>query len=148
MNIRKLGEICDIASGGTPSRSNPEYWQNGNIPWIKIGNIRGKLISEADEFITEKGLNNSSAKMLRKGTILYTIFATLGEVGILDIDACTNQAIAGITIKSVTEVCRDYLYYYLKSTKNYVSGIGRGVAICPCSVISKFHFLVSMSSSK
>ena len=66
--------------------------------------------------------------MLSKGTILYTIFATLGEVGILTIDACTNQAIAGITIKNQDEVLADYLYYYLKSKKSYVNNLGRGVA--------------------
>ena len=66
--------------------------------------------------------------MLLKGTILYTIFATLGEVGVLTIDACTNQAIAGITIKNKDIIYSDYLYYYLKSKKNYVKYIGRGVA--------------------
>ena len=127
MEYRKLGDICDVVSGGTPSRSKPEYW-DGDIPWIKIGNIKGKYVSEADEFITEEGLAGSSAKMLSKGTILYTIFATLGEAGVLTIDACTNQAIAGITIKNDDIIDRDYLYYYLKSKKNYVNDIGRGVA--------------------
>ena len=124
----RLGDICDIVSGGTPSRSKIEYWQDGTIPWIKIGNIKGKHVAEADEHITKAGLDGSSAKMLSKGTILYTIFATLGEVGILDIEACTNQAIAGISIREPSEIISDYLYYYLKSKKNYVNGIGRGVA--------------------
>ena len=128
MRTVRLGDICDIVSGGTPSRSNPEFWQDGNIPWIKIGNIKGKHISEADEYVTQKGLDGSSAKMLPKGTILYTIFATLGEVGILDIEACTNQAIAGITVRDPLKVQTEYLYYYLKSKKNYVNEIGRGVA--------------------
>ena len=66
--------------------------------------------------------------MLNKGTVLYTIFATLGEVGILKINACTNQAIAGLTIKDPTKLSTDYLYYYLKSKKSYVNSIGRGVA--------------------
>ena len=127
MEFRKLGDICEVVSGGTPSKSKSEYW-NGDIPWIKIGNIKGKFVSEADEFITEKGLAGSSAKLLSKGTILYTIFATLGEVGVLTINACTNQAIAGITIKNEDIVESDYLYYYLKSKKNYVKYIGRGVA--------------------
>ena len=127
MEYRKLGDICDVVSGGTPSRSKPEYW-DGDIPWRKIGNSKGKYVSEADEFITEEGLAGSSAKMLSKGTILYTIFATLGEAGVLTIDACTNQAIAGITIKNDDIIDRDYLYYYLKSKKNYVNDIGRGVA--------------------
>ena len=127
MESRKLGDICEVVSGGTPLKSKSEFW-NGDIPWIKIGNIKGKFVSEADEFITEKGLAGSSAKMLLKGKILYTIFATLGEVGVLTIDACTNQAIAGITIKNKDIVDSDYLYYYLKSKKNYVKYIGRGVA--------------------
>ena len=128
MHKVKLSEICTIVSGGTPSRAKPEYWQNGTIPWIKIGNINTKWVDSADEYITEAGFNNSSAKMLSKGTILYTIFATLGEVGILKIAACTNQAIAGITINDSEKVIPDYLYYYLKSKKPFVNGIGRGVA--------------------
>ena len=127
MQYKTLGEICDVVSGGTPSRSKQEYW-NGDIPWIKIGNIKSKYVSEADEFITEAGLSGSSAKMLKKGTILYTIFATLGEAGVLTIDACTNQAIAGISIKDESVIDRDYLFYYLKSKKNYVNEVGRGVA--------------------
>ena len=125
---KRLGDICTVVSGGTPTRSKAEYWNNGDIPWVKIGNIKSKYVTEADEFITKAGLEGSSAKMLPKGTILYTIFATLGEVGILDFDACTNQAIAGITIKKDNEILPDYLFYYLKSKKKYVDGIGRGVA--------------------
>ena len=128
MKYKTLGELCDVVSGGTPARSKPEYWNNGTIPWIKIGNIKSKYVNTADEFITQSGLDGSSAKMLSRGTILYTIFATLGEVGILDIDACTNQAIAGITIKNTEDLLTDYLYYYLKSKKDYVNGVGRGVA--------------------
>lgn len=127
MEYTSIGESCSVVSGGTPSRSKNEYWENGNIPWIKIGNIKSKYVNEYDELITEQGLNNSSAKLLKKGTILYTIFATLGEVGILDIEACTNQAIAGINITD-SRITTDYLYYYLKSKKDYVNNIGRGVA--------------------
>ena len=127
MEYTSIGESCSVVSGGTPSRSKNEYWENGNIPWIKIGNIKSKYVNEYDELITEQGLNNSSAKLLKKGTILYTIFATLGEVGILDIEACTNQAIAGINITD-SRITSDYLYYYLKSKKDYVNNIGRGVA--------------------
>ena len=127
MEYTTIGESCSVVSGGTPSRSKNEYWIDGTIPWIKIGNIKSKYVNEYDELITEKGLNNSSAKLLEKGTILYTIFATLGEVGILDIEACTNQAIAGITIND-SRITTDYLYYYLKSKKDYVNNIGRGVA--------------------
>lgn len=127
MEYTSIGESCSVVSGGTPSRSKNQYWENGNIPWIKIGNIKSKYVNEYDELITEQGLNNSSAKLLKKGTILYTIFATLGEVGILDVEACTNQAIAGINITD-SRITTDYLYYFLKSKKDYVNNIGRGVA--------------------
>ena len=128
MEVKTLGELCNIVSGGTPSRSKTEFWDEGTIPWIKIGNIKGKYVNEADEYITQAGLEGSSAKMLARGTVLYTIFATLGEVGILGIDACTNQAIAGLMIKDTNQLNTDYLYYYLKSKKNYVNKISRGVA--------------------
>ena len=128
MQYKTLDSLCKVASGGTPSRSKKEYWDGGDIPWIKIGNIKSKVVSNADEYITEAGLNNSSAKLFKKGTILYTIFATLGEVGILDFDACTNQAIAGISIEKTEEITTDYLYYYLKSKQAEVNQIGRGVA--------------------
>ena len=123
----KLRELCTIQSGGTPSRSKPEYWENGSIPWVKISDFDGKYVSHTEEKITECGLLSSSAKVFPKGTLLYTIFATLGEVCILDIDAATNQAIAGITIKN-DNVDEYYLFYFLTSLKTYVNRIGRGVA--------------------
>ncbi len=122
----RLGDVAKISSGGTPSRSNPEYWDNGIIPWVKIGDIDGKYINETEESITESGLNNSSAKKFPKGTLLYTIFATLGEVSILNIDAATNQAIAGIQFDD--SVNTDYAYYFLLSLQNIVKNAGRGVA--------------------
>lgn len=123
----KLGDICDIKSGGTPSRSNTNYWNNGNIPWVKISDFNSIYIENTEEFITQEGLNKSSAKMIEKGSLLFTIFATLGEVAILNIDATTNQAIASLTITDES-VKQKYLYYFLCSLKEYVNSIGRGVA--------------------
>lgn len=125
--MAKLGDICTIQSGGTPSRGNKEYWQNGTIPWVKISDFSGKYLDHTSERITQAGLDGSSAKIFTKGTILYTIFATLGETCILDIDATTNQAIAGLKLND-DSVLLDYLYYYLLSKKEYVNEIGRGVA--------------------
>ncbi len=125
-NESKLGDLCEIRAGGTPSRSNSEYWNNGDIPWIKIGDINNKYVKSASEYITLDGLNNSSAKLFKKGTILYTIFATVGEVAILDFDATTNQAIVGLNHNE--KIDTNYLYYFLKSQKDKISNIGRGVA--------------------
>ena len=124
----RLGDVCEIQSGGTPSRSKTEYWKNGTIPWVKIGDFSGKYLNKTTEHITQKGLENSSAKLFSKGTILYSIFATLGEATILNIDATTNQAIAGIKIKDKSSIDIDYLFAYLKSLKEEVNRIGRGVA--------------------
>ena len=123
----KLGEICEIQAGGTPSRNKQEFWVQGNIPWVKIKDINSKYISKVEEHITELGLQFSSAKLFSRGTILYTIFATIGEVAILDIDAATNQAIAGLHLKS-EKVLKDYLYFFLLSIKNRVKNDSRGVA--------------------
>ncbi|HEB9343017.1 TPA: restriction endonuclease subunit S [Campylobacter coli] len=125
--VKKLGNIAEISSGGTPSRNKKEYWDNGTIPWVKIKDIKEKFISTTEEFITEDGLKNSSAKLFKKGTLLYSIFATLGEVAILDIDATTNQAIAGINIKE-NNINSLYLMYFLRSIKDEISNKGRGVA--------------------
>lgn len=125
--VRKLGDISSIRSGGTPSRTESSYWKDGIIPWVKISDINNMLVKSTSECITEEGLKNSSAKILNRGDIIYTIFATLGEVAILDIDAATNQAIAGIEINEDI-VNKKYLYYFLKSVKEAIISKGRGVA--------------------
>ena len=128
VKFKKLGDLCYISSGGTPKRTITDYWDNGKIPWVKISDIKSKHILNTDERITKQGLENSSAKLFPKDTIVYTIFATVGEVGILDITAATNQAIAGIQVKDRTQLRVDYLYYFLKSIKKSVQFLGRGVA--------------------
>ena len=125
--LERLGDVCTIQSGGTPSRSKKEFWDGGTVPWVKISDFDGIYLDSTEEKITEKGLAQSSAKLFTKGTILYSIFATLGEVCILDIDAATNQAIAGITIKD-EDIDQKYLYYFLCSIKPKIMKIGRGVA--------------------
>ncbi|RLF03384.1 MAG: hypothetical protein DRJ59_00805 [Thermoprotei archaeon] len=124
----KLGSIARISAGGTPKRSIKEYW-NGNIPWVKISDIpEHGLVLDTEEKITEEGLKNSSAKIFPKGTILFSIFATIAKVGILGIDAATNQAIAGIQIKNTQIVDRKYLFYCLKNFGLTLAKIGRGMA--------------------
>lgn len=122
----KLGDICEIISGGTPSRDKIEYWHNGTIPWVKIADVKNNVVNQTQEFITELGLENSSAKIFKKGTLLYTIFATLGETSILNIDAATNQAIAALI--ETYDYDTKFLMYCLMSMKDYVNSLGRGVA--------------------
>ena len=115
----KLSDIANISAGGTPRRNIQEYWKNGDIPWLKISDLKETYIKKSKEYITKSGLDNSSTKLFPKGTIVYSIFATLGVVGILDIQATTNQAIAGI-IPNNEIVDSKYLYYCLISEKNKI----------------------------
>lgn len=121
----ELDNLTKIQSGGTPSRSNKSYWQ-GNIPWIKISDIDSLYVDKSTEYITEDGLKNSAARLFPKGTILFTIFATIGRIGILNFDATTNQAIAGLT--PVPLVNKMYLVYSLKELANSIMDKGKGVA--------------------
>ena len=113
----KLGDIFNITSGGTPSRKNTEYYTNGNIKWVKTGDLKKKYIENTEEYITERGLENSSAKIYRNGTVLLAMYgATIGSVAILKTDACTNQACAAFVKNE--KVIPEYLYYFLRSRKN------------------------------
>lgn len=124
----KLGNIARISAGGTPARGVAAYWSNGKIPWLKIADITasGKYVNSASEYITEAGMNNSSAKLMKKGTLLYTIFASIGEVGILNFEATCNQAIANIDLY-IPEMT-NYIYYYLKNLQAYMYSISKGCA--------------------
>ena len=123
----RLSNIANISAGGTPDRGNPDYW-GGSIPWLKISDITSakKYVNSCTEYITEEGMNNSSAKILSAGTILYTIFATIGEVGILNFNATCNQAIAGI--QTYMDSINSYLYYYLVNLQDFMKSLSKGCA--------------------
>lgn len=95
----KLGEVTRAAIGGTPSRKRPDYW-NGAIPWLTTSTIDFGRIRKADEYITEAGLKNSSARIFPKGTVVMAMFgqgATRGKVARLGIAAAFNQACVALT---------------------------------------------------
>jgi type I restriction enzyme S subunit len=94
--IKKLGDVCHTTSGGTPSRQKSSYY-NGNIPWVKSGELDKGLILDTEEKISEEAIKNSSAKVFPKGTLLIALYgATIGKLAFLGIDAATNQAVCGI----------------------------------------------------
>lgn len=114
---KKLGEICKIGSGGTPSRKHAEYY-NGNIPWIKTGELAWNVITEAEEYITEEAVLNSSAKMHCAGSVLVAMYGqglTRGKAAILGINATTNQAVC--SLKPLELLMSEFLFYYFM--KNY-----------------------------
>ena len=123
MDIR-LGDYTTMNSGGTPASSNPEYY-NGEIPFLTISDITnsGKYIKTTEKTITEKGLENSSARMFSVGTIMYAMYASLGKTSIASIELSCSLAILGITPKSCID--GNYLYYVLSSMEEDVKAIGQ-----------------------
>lgn len=113
--LRSIGSMGSVASGGTPSRTNLAYW-NGNIPWVTTTQINFNTIDSAEQFITEEGLNNSAAKLYPPGTLLMAMYGqgkTRGKVAILGVEASTNQACAAILLDR--DVQQDYIFHYLAS---------------------------------
>ena len=110
-NIVRLGDICKTCTGGTPSRNQREFF-GGSIPWFKSGELEDSIITSSEEKITSEGLENSNAKIFPKGTLLIALYgATTGKVGLLGIDASTNQAICAIFPNE--KVNSKFLFYLL-----------------------------------
>ncbi|MCD4673241.1 MAG: restriction endonuclease subunit S [Anaerolineaceae bacterium] len=112
----KVGNIADLTAGGTPSTRIPEYW-NGNIRWMKSGDIHQKRIFEVENRITQKGLDNSSAKMLPVNSVLIALAGqgkTRGTVAINKVELSTNQSVAAI-IPDEEYISFEFLYYILDS---------------------------------
>jgi type I restriction enzyme S subunit len=121
-----LGNLCNVISGGTPKRSVDEYW-NGDIAWVKISDMLQGEITSTDECITELGLSESPARLLEPGTLLLSIFATVGRTAILTIPAATNQAIVGLQLKT-DALNQSYLRHFLDSQAAALKQKSRGVA--------------------
>ena len=102
-----------VTSGGTPNRNTPEYWENGTIPWVKTTELQNNILCRTEEYITEKGLNESSAKIVPADTILIAMYGqgkTRGMTAYLQNEAATNQACA--CIYPSIEVDQKYLWCY------------------------------------
>ncbi|WP_434637066.1 restriction endonuclease subunit S [Sulfurimonas sp. NW7] len=108
---KKLGEMSEMSSGGTPSSKVQEYY-NGKIRWVSISDMTkaGKYLYDTEKKITPKGLENSSAKVFPKNTLLLAMYASIGKCCIAINEVATSQAILGITTK--TKILKEYLYYY------------------------------------
>jgi type I restriction enzyme S subunit len=114
--IKTLGDVCRTSSGGTPSRSRPDFF-NGNIPWVKSGELTDGLVSEVSEFISEEALAGSSAKLLPVGTLLIAMYgATVGKLGVLARAAATNQAVCAIF--PPPDLDAKFLFWYLRRQRS------------------------------
>lgn len=128
MKIQSVKDFCkDMKSGSTPSRTETDYWQNGTIPWLKSGEVHNNVTISVEEFITKKALNETSTKLLPKDTVLMAMYGvTAGEVGYLNIEATTNQAICGMICKNLDDSA--YLYFVLLANQKEISSMSNGGA--------------------
>ena len=116
---KTLSELAKTTSGGTPKRSQKSYW-GGNIPWVKSGELGDSLIQKNSEYITQEGLNNSSAKLFPKGALLIALYgATAGKLGILDFEAATNQAVCYIN-PDKTITFEHYLWLFFSAIRQQI----------------------------
>ena len=121
-----LSCVAQWGSGGTPSRKILAYY-DGEISWIKTGELNDELIYESEEHISSEAIANSSAKLFPIHTVIIAMYgATIGKVGILEIEAATNQACACAV--SSTAIDYKYLFYYAKSQKEAFIKKGKGGA--------------------
>ena len=134
----RMQEIAQWGSGGTPSRKVSEYY-NGDISWVKTGELNDDYIFETEEHITQEAISHSSAKIYPTDTVVIAMYgATIGKVGILGIPAATNQACACAIVKPSTDY--KYLFYYAQSQKDDFIKKGKGGAQPNISQeIIKFH---------
>lgn len=124
-----LEDIClKITSGGTPNRKNPDFYNNGEILWVKTKELNNYFIYDTEEKITKDALNKSSAKLLPKDTILLAMYgATVGELGILSKEMACNQACCALIINPKIADFR-FVFYLLKLYKENIKGLATGAA--------------------
>ena len=118
--------VDDMKNGGTPKRGEPDYWDNGTIPWLKTGEINNNIIIKSEEHITELGLKNSSAKLLPINSIIMALYGkgTAARIGLLKHEATTNQACCAMICNDFNKTLFLYLFllFNQKEIENLASG--------------------------
>lgn len=122
--IKKMPCVVKWSSGGTPKATEKQYYENGTIPWLVIGDLNNGIVTHSESMITELGLSNSSAKLVPPGTLLVAMYGSIGKLGITGMECCTNQAIA--FAKEMYGVTTKYMYYYLAMIKSDLISQGKG----------------------
>lgn len=126
--VKKLGDISSIGTGSTPNRKNKDFYKNGTYPWVKSTEVCNLPIYSVEEYITEEALKNSNCTLYPPNTILMAMYGqgkTRGQIGLLKIEACTNQAVAAImpTKEVVDEI---FLSQHLMLMYEHIRNMARG----------------------
>lgn len=129
----RMGEVAElcarIQAGGTPRRSEPLFWEEGNVPWYKTGDLRDTVLIDSPEMITERALEVSSARSFGPETILMAIYGspTVGRLGLVQTLSSANQAALGL-VADPTKSNTEHLWFVLKELRGYFNRIAQGAA--------------------
>ena len=119
MEYKKIGDLTNVITGGTPSTAKFEYWDNGDIPWLQSGCCQNCDVDFAEKYITQEGYDNSSTRLMPKNTVMIALTgATAGKIGYLNFEACGNQSITGILPCELLN--QRYLFYFLLSQREKI----------------------------
>ena len=123
-----IGEFCtEMKSGGTPSRNHNEYWNKQDYPWLKSGEVHNNIIVSVEEYISQSGLDNSSAKIIPQGSVIMAMYgATAAQVAYLDCDTTTNQACCNMICNSKEDAA--YLFFHLLANQDDIKKLANGGA--------------------
>lgn len=122
--LKTLEDVAKWGSGGTPTSTNSTYY-GGDIPWLIIGDLNDAYIISSEKKITELGLQNSSAKMVKPESVLIAMYGSIGKLGINKIPVATNQAIA-FTSEIYPDISNKYIFYFLLHKRSYLHSLGKG----------------------
>ena len=126
--VMSLGDIStNFIGGGTPSTSNPEYW-DGGIPWMTSANLTNRIVYQGMKYITDKGVRNSATNIVPKGSLLMATRVGIGKIGIAGIDIAISQDLTGIVLNQ-QKVNAEYLYWTIFRKSSYLSLLSQGSTV-------------------
>ena len=124
-----VGEFCkEMKSGGTPSRNHNEYWDKKDYPWLKTGEVQNNVIINVEEYISEEGMKNCSAKIIPRGSVIMAMYGggTVSNIAYLDCDTTTNQACCNMICKSKQDAA--FLFFHLRYHQEDIKRLANGGA--------------------
>jgi type I restriction enzyme S subunit len=125
---KKLGEVCEIIGGGTPSKANNEFY-GGDIRWATVGDMKGEIITDTEYKITKDAVKNSSTNMIPKGNVIIATRVGLGKICLIYHDTAINQDLRGIVPINPDRLSVDFLYRWFKSIAHKIVEEGTGATV-------------------
>ncbi|HYW58370.1 MAG TPA: restriction endonuclease subunit S [Polaromonas sp.] len=131
---KAMGDIADVVSGGTPKTSDATNFGSGDIPWLTPADLSGyaeKYVAHGARFLSSKGLQSCSAKVIPAGAVLFTSRAPIGYVAIASNPIATNQGFKNFVLRG--DVLPEYVYWWLKGAKQLAESLASGTTFLEIS---------------